>query len=152
MAHFAQLNENSVVTQVIVVNNSVLIDFEPIVINGVMYTNGESEALGIDFCKNLYGADTNWKQTSYNGSFRGKYAAIGDTYDPVTNMFVESAPVTTFVEESAPAVEAPQEPTLTLQEVINLTSMDLSSLTSSDVITLTSSDIPALTSEQISGL
>lgn len=138
MAHFAQLNENSVVTQVIVVNNSVLIDPEPVVINGVMYTNGESEALGIDFCKNLYGADTNWKQTSYNGSFRGKYAAIGDTYDPVTNLFV--APVV----ESVPMVEAPQEPTLTLQEVIDLTSMDLSSLTSND--------IPALTSEQISGL
>jgi hypothetical protein len=131
MANFAQLNENSVVTQVIVVNNTELIDTTPVFINGVMYINGESEDKGIEFCKSLFGADTNWVQTSYNGSFRGKYAGIGDTYDAVNNVFVspvvESAPVATPVEESVPVVETPQ-------------------------VTLTSTDIPALTSEQISGL
>jgi hypothetical protein len=131
MAHFAQLNENSVVTQVIVVNNPVLIEPEPIVVDGVMYTNGESETRGIAFCKGLYGEDTNWVQTSYNNSFRGKYAAIGDTFDALNNVFVspvvESAPVTMPVVESVPVVETPQT-------------------------TLTSTDLPALTSEQISGL
>jgi len=68
MAHFAELNENNVVTQVIVVNNDELLD------NGV-----ESEAKGVAFCQSLLGG--NWVQTSYNANFRGKYAGIGDTYD-----------------------------------------------------------------------
>lgn len=77
MAHFAKLNGNNV-TQVIVVNNKVITDE-----NGI-----EQEQLGIDFCKSLYGEDTNWIQTSYNGSFRGKFAGIGDIYDPVNDVFV----------------------------------------------------------------
>lgn len=141
MAHFAQLDGNSVVTQVIVVNNPMLIDPEPVLVNGVMYTNGESEARGIAFCRGLYGEDTNWAQTSYNGSFRGKYAAIGDTFDVENNVFVspvvESAPVTTPVEESVPVVKAPQAQV---------------DLTSTDIPALTSSDVAALTSEQITGL
>jgi hypothetical protein len=66
----------------------------------------ESEQKGIEFCKSLYGADTNWVQTSYNGSFRGKYAGIGDTY--ANGAFV--APVVEAPVEE-PVVEAPVEPT-----------------------------------------
>jgi hypothetical protein len=77
MAHFAKL-ENNIVREVIVVNNAVITNE-----NGV-----EQEQLGIDFCKSLYGKDTNWIQTSYGGSFRGKFAGIGDTYDPVNDVFV----------------------------------------------------------------
>ena len=70
MAHFAQLDENNVVTQVIVVSNDDTSDN-----NGV-----ESESIGVAFCQQLLGADTNWKQTSYNGNMRGNYAGIGYTY------------------------------------------------------------------------
>jgi hypothetical protein len=77
MAHFAKL-ENNIVREVIVVDNEVITNE-----SGV-----EQEQLGIDFCKSLYGEDTNWIQTSYSGSFRGKFAGIGDTYDPVKNIFV----------------------------------------------------------------
>ncbi len=83
MAHFAQLDENNTVTQVIVVNNSELI-VEKVTTTDAGYINVatiESEEKGIAFCQSLYGAGTQWRQTSYNGSFRGKYAAIGDTYD-----------------------------------------------------------------------
>lgn len=85
MAHFAQLDENNLVTQVIVVNNDELMD------NGV-----ESEAKGIAFCQSLFGADTRWVQTSYNAKFRGVYAGIGFTYDAEKNVFVapEIKPVT----------------------------------------------------------
>ena len=82
MAHFAQLDDNNVVTQVIVVDNSELEDG-----NGV-----EQEAIGITFCTNLFGADTRWKQTSYNGNFRGQYAGIGYKYDPVNDVFVTPQP------------------------------------------------------------
>lgn len=79
MAHFAQLNDNNIVVQVIVVDNSELKDS-----NGV-----EQEAIGITFCTNLFGADTRWKQTSYNGNFRGRYAGIGMMYDKDLDEFVE---------------------------------------------------------------
>jgi len=70
MAHFAQLDENNVVTQVIVVSNDDTSD-----------SNGtETESIGVAFCQKLLGADTNWKQTSYNAKMRGNYAGIGYTY------------------------------------------------------------------------
>ena len=69
MAHFAKLDANNVVEQVIVVADS---DSG----GGTLAT----ESVGISFCKSLYGDDTNWKQTSYNQNFRGRYAGIGFTY------------------------------------------------------------------------
>ena len=58
------------VTQVIVVSNDDTSD-----------PNGtETESIGVAFCQKLLGADTNWKQTSYNGNLRGNYAGIGYTY------------------------------------------------------------------------
>jgi hypothetical protein len=76
MAHFAKLDENNVVLAVHVVNNDVLIT------DGV-----ESEQTGIDFLTGLHG-HTNWKQTSYNGNFRGTYAGIGYIYDEELDEFV----------------------------------------------------------------
>ena len=82
MAHFAQLDENNIVTQVVVVAN-----------NDVKDANGnESEEIGIAFCKSLFGADTNWRQTSYNNSFRKNYASIGDTYRADIDAFVAPQP------------------------------------------------------------
>ena len=70
MAHFAQLDSNNVVTQVIVVSNDDTSDS-----NGV-----EAESIGVAFCQQLLGVETNWKQTSYNNNIRGNYAGIGYTY------------------------------------------------------------------------
>lgn len=70
MAHFARI-ENNIVQEVIVVNNEVILD----------ETRNEQESIGIDFCKSLYGPHTEWVQTSYNGTFRGKFAWIGDDWD-----------------------------------------------------------------------
>jgi hypothetical protein len=75
MAHFAQLDETNIVTQVIVVHNNELLD------NGV-----ESEAKGIAFCQSLLGGT--WVQTSYNGNIRKNYAGIGYIYDPVRDAFI----------------------------------------------------------------
>jgi len=71
MAHFAQLDANGIVTQVIVVSNDV-INNEPF---------PQSEPIGIAFCQSLYGVDTKWTQTSYSASFRYNYAGIGYTFD-----------------------------------------------------------------------
>ena len=76
MAHFAQV-ENNIVQQVIVVNNEVL-ENKPF---------PESEAIGIVFLKSLYGEDTNWLQSSYNGNFRGRFAGTGMMYDEELDKF-----------------------------------------------------------------
>lgn len=82
MAHFAQLDADNVVLDVIVINNAVIKDLP----------FPESEPLGVAFCQSLYGADTVWKQTSYSANFRGAYAGIGYTYDAVTDTFVAPPP------------------------------------------------------------
>ena len=79
MAHFAQLDANNVITQIVVVNNAVVEDLP----------FPESEPLGIAFCQSLYGAHTVWKQTSYNANFRKRYANIESKYDPVKDEFSE---------------------------------------------------------------
>ena len=82
MAHFAQLDNDDKVLQVIVVNNTELLDE-----NGV-----EQEQKGIDFCKSLLGADTNWIQTSYNRSFRVNFAGNGYIYDSINDVFYAPQP------------------------------------------------------------
>ena len=78
MAHFAQINSDNIVEQVIVVNNEVLKDDKGV----------EQESIGVAFCQSLFGSDTNWVQTSYNGNFRGRYAGAGMTYDPIKDEFI----------------------------------------------------------------
>jgi len=141
MGHFAQLDENNVVVQVIVINNNELLA-QKVVTTDEGYINVstvESEQKGVEFCKSLYGADTNWVQTSYNGSFRGKYAGIGDTYE--NGVFV------------APVVEASvEEVAQVTSEVSTLSSTDIPALSSADVAPLTSADIPALTTSDLSAM
>ena len=79
MAHFAELDSNNVVLRVIVVDNKDTSDAYGV----------EKEYIGAAFCERVLGGT--WKQTSYNGNMRGKYAGIGDTYDTVNNVFVAPA-------------------------------------------------------------
>jgi len=82
LAHYAQLDENNVVTQVIVVSNDDCSD-----------SNGtEVESIGVAFCQKLLGADTNWKQTSYNNNMRVRYAGIGYSYNEELDAFVPPQP------------------------------------------------------------
>lgn len=69
MAHFAELDNNNVVLRVLVVDNS-------------------QEHRGQEFLADDCGLGGTWVQTSYNANFRGKYAGIGDIYDPVKDEFV----------------------------------------------------------------
>ena len=85
MAHYAQLDENNVVTQVIVVDNKDCSDA-----NGV-----EKEYIGAAFCEKLFGG--NWKQTSYNGNIRKNYAGIGYTYNADIDAFVPPKPYASWV-------------------------------------------------------
>lgn len=87
MAHFAQLDENNNVVNVIVVANTETSDA-----NGV-----EDESIGVGFCKRLFGSATNWIQTSYNGNFRKNFAGIGYTYDAQRDAFIPPKPFASWV-------------------------------------------------------
>ena len=140
MAHFAKLDDNNVVLEVNALNNHELVTSKTTTDeNGnVTVSLVESEDKGIAFLTAWSGGHTNWKQTSYNATFRGKLAGIGDTYDPVTNMFI------------SPVVEAPAGlPTMSLN---SLETQQAPAITSQEPVGLTSTAIPALTSAQITGL
>lgn len=85
MAHFAKLDENNIVTEVVVVSNSDTSDAE----------GQEKESIGVAFCEHLFGG--RWKQTSYNGNFRKHYAGIGYYYDPVLDAFIPPKPYPSWV-------------------------------------------------------
>ena len=72
MAHFARLNNNNAVEEVIVIDNEFAV----------------TEQLGIDYITNELKLEGTWVQTSYNANFRGKYAAITDIYDPEQDIFI----------------------------------------------------------------
>ena len=92
MAHFAQLDSNNHVVQVIVLDN-----------NDILDENGdESEALGLAFCRNHIGDNSSvWKQTHYSAvegkGTRGNYAGVGYTYDRDKDAFVPPQPYPSFV-------------------------------------------------------
>ena len=71
MAHYAQIDNNNVVTQVLVVNDY----YE--------HTNTAQE-----FLANELGLGGTWVQTSYNGRIRKNYAGIGYTYDAGRDAFI----------------------------------------------------------------
>ena len=67
MAHFAKIDSNNIVTEVIVAEKNFI----------------NSGIVGDEFL---------WVQTSYNNNFRGKYATIGDTWDKVNEVFISPQP------------------------------------------------------------
>lgn len=85
MAHFAKLDANNVVTQVIVVGNKDTSDAAGV----------EKEHIGAAFCERLFGGT--WKQTSYNGNMRKNYAGIGYTYDANRDAFIPPKPYNSWV-------------------------------------------------------
>jgi len=96
MAHFAQLNEENLVTQVIVVANQDTADQDGV----------ENEAIGIEFCTNLLGGK--WVQTSYNGNIRKNYAGVGYKYDATLDAFIPPQPFASWtLNEETAQWEAP---------------------------------------------
>jgi hypothetical protein len=95
MAHFARIDENNVVQQVIVVANGDTAD-----------ANGnEIESIGVAFCQKLLGG--NWKQTSYNGKIRKNYAGIGYAYRADIDAFVAPQPYPSWTLDANVQWQAP---------------------------------------------
>jgi hypothetical protein len=82
MAHFAKINNENIVENIIVISN------EDMTVNGQ-----ESEQAGKDFIANVLKLDGVWIQTSYNHSFRGVYAGVGFTYNQTEDVFEDLRPI-----------------------------------------------------------
>ena len=81
MAHYAFLDNNNVVTEVITGRN-------------------ETEVVdGISDWEKYYGDFRKQKciRTSYNNNIRGKYAAIGDTYNATEDIFITPQPFPSWI-------------------------------------------------------
>ena len=72
MSHFAKLDNNNTVTQVIVAEQDFI----------------NSGSVGDSF---------RWVQTSYNNNFRKNYAGVGYTYDKVRDAFIPPKPYPSWV-------------------------------------------------------
>ena len=77
MSHFAKLDSNNIVTEVIVAEQDFI----------------NSGAVGDSFL---------WVQTSYNGNFRKNFAGVGHTYDKTRDAFIppQLYPSWTLVEDT----------------------------------------------------
>lgn len=107
MAHFAQLDENNVVVNVLVVSND---DIQNLPFP-------ESEAVGQDFLVTVlpHIPKDRWAQTSYNSNFRVRYAGIGYQFFPTTSAaphggFSEPKPADYFVFDDTVCNWAPPVP------------------------------------------
>ena len=97
MAYFAELDSNNIVLRVVAISDADLLD----------ENNNESEAKGIARCKELFGSDTIWMQTSFNTTanihtngktpLRKNFAGIGYTYNQNIDGFVPLKPKDHFV-------------------------------------------------------
>jgi len=80
MAHFAKIDENNTVIEVIIIDN-----------REIQESNfPDSEIIGKKYIAGL-GLTGKWLQTSYNGTYRKKYASIGYTYDNTIDAFLPPA-------------------------------------------------------------
>ena len=73
MAHFAELNENDVVIQVLVVPDN-------------------QEHRGHEYLSGDLGLSGTWVQTSYNGTIRKNFAGIGMNFDRKRDAFITPQP------------------------------------------------------------
>ena len=73
MAHFAQIDKDNKVIQVLVISD-------------------EFEKDGQKYLSKTLGLGGTWIQTSYNHKIRGKFAGIGDTYDKEKDEFISPEP------------------------------------------------------------
>ena len=98
MAHFAELDSNSVVIRVVVISN-----------NDVNANGGDLSAEAETFVGTLipFIDGVAWKQTSYNNNFRKQYARIGGKYDTVRDNFLAEQPYSSWALDGNDDWQAP---------------------------------------------
>jgi hypothetical protein len=85
MAHFALLNNDNIVIDIIAIDNKDILNSDGI----------ENEKIGIDFCNSLIPGK--WLQTSYSRKFRKNFATIGMIYDQKRDAFITQQPYPSWI-------------------------------------------------------
>ena len=98
MAHFAELDSNSVVLRIVVISN-----------DDVNANGGDRSAEAETFVGTLipFIDGVAWKQTSYNNNFRKQYARIGGKYDTVRDNFLDPQPYSSWALDGNDDWQAP---------------------------------------------
>jgi hypothetical protein len=94
MAHFARINENNIVEEVLVIPDS-------------------EEHRGEEFLSIDLGLGGRWIQTSYNSNFRKQYAGCGFIYDEDKDIFICPQPYPSWILDTnsdwQPPIETPNQ-------------------------------------------
>jgi hypothetical protein len=99
MAHFAKLDSNNRVTDIVFVDNNTT---HKTFTENDEEVSREEEQRGIDYLQGIFGNDTVWKQCSFNTwsnkhkldgtPFRGNMPEIGYQWDVLRNAFIPPKP------------------------------------------------------------
>ena len=82
MSHFAKIDKDNIVTQVIVAEKDFI----------------NSGVVGDEFL---------WVQTSYNDNFRKQFVSVGGTYDKANDVFIKPKPFASWVLDASFNWQAP---------------------------------------------
>ena len=93
MAHYALLNENNIVIQVITGVDENIIQTD---LDGTQ-VGGSSEAWEEFYATRPWLNATSCKRTSYNGNIRKNYAGIGYFYDSTKDAFIAPKPFNSWI-------------------------------------------------------
>ena len=99
MAYFAEIDDNNVVTRVVVVGNDISTAAGPLGDND-MHVDGET------WCVNFFKGGT-WKQTSYNNNFRKQFAGKNCIYDSAKDKFLSPQPYASWALDENDDWQAP---------------------------------------------
>jgi hypothetical protein len=101
MAHFAKIDPNSLVEDIVFVDNSITHE------KYADDTEVEKEERGVEYLKGIFGSDTIWKQCSFNTwsnkhklsgtPFRFNMPEIGYTYDSLRDGFIPPKPGNDYI-------------------------------------------------------
>ena len=87
MTHYAELDENQKVINVVYLDNEIITDKD----------GNEVDQLGVNHLHQHHGSDRKWVRTSYSGNFRNKYAGIGDSYIEHLDAFIRPKPYFSWI-------------------------------------------------------
>ena len=107
MAHFAKIDPNSLVEDIVFVDNTVTANVYLDAGDGDKEKSIEVEQKGIDYLQGIFGSDTKWKQCSFN-TWKNKHklggtplrynmAEIGYTYDSLRDGFIPPKPGNDYI-------------------------------------------------------
>jgi len=104
--YFAELDSENIVQRISLMDSKDMIDEEDDTI---------SEVLGEKLCQRVFESQNTWKRTFKTGE-RSKFAVVGGSYDPESNIFIDPKPYQSWVLDSGEWVAPLTKPTLTSEQ------------------------------------